>query len=305
MLERPLFAPLVLVFWLVMAGWLVTTKIAPTWSTGSPPVPVVSRDDRPGPVAWTVRWNGAAMGWAVAESRPSAAGGMTVENRLHCEHLDLGEVLPSWGSPLLRNLAPPLGTVSFDARGRFTIEPTGRLRSFVSIVTMPGSQEPLQLSGTVNGDTVHVHAQAGSLAYDTSRRLPQRVMISDALTPQATMPGLYEGRRWLQPVLNPLRTTQAAVEVLHAVVEPRETLYWDGQLVQAHVVAYRDDPTADREPACRLWVDQEGRVLRQEAALLGSRLTFERRSDAAAALLASALNHVPDPAPPPGPEPAP
>jgi len=53
-------------------------------------------------------------------------------------------------------------------------------------------------------------------------------------------------------------------------------------LVRVHVVHYADDPAAHREPRCRLWVDQAGRVLRQESVMLGSRLAFVRRTDAEA-----------------------
>jgi len=304
MFERPLFTPIVLVFWLVTSGWLMTSKIAPTWTAGAPPVPVVDRDDRPVPVAWTVRWNASTLGWALAESRRTPGGGVLVENRLHFENLRLDEIVPALTSPLLRNLMPTAGTVSFDAWGRINLEPSGHLRSFVSMVSIPGSKDPLLLNGTVAGDTVHIHAKAGDLVYDTSRRLPQQLVISDALTPQATMPGLYEGRRWMQPVINPLRAANAAIEVLHAVVEPEETLYWDGQLMQTHVVAFRRDPTGDGEPGCRLWVDRSGRVLRQEATLLNARLTFERRSDAAAAALAAAIatRRTEDPPPTVSPE---
>jgi hypothetical protein len=56
-----------------------------------------------------------------------------------------------------------------------------------------------------------------------------------------------------------------------------------------HPVAYREDPASHREPRSRLWVDRTGRVLRQEATLLGSKLSFIRRSDEAAARLAATL----------------
>jgi 1,2-phenylacetyl-CoA epoxidase PaaB subunit len=56
-----------------------------------------------------------------------------------------------------------------------------------------------------------------------------------------------------------------------------------------HVVSYREDASARREPRCRLWVDLSGRVLKQEAALLGSKMTFLRRTDEAAAWLVESV----------------
>jgi hypothetical protein len=84
-------------------------------------------------------------------------------------------------------------------------------------------------------------------------------------------------------------------------VGPEETVYHDGHLVRVHVVTYHEDPSSHREPRCTLWVDRLGRVLKQEAVLLGSRMTFVRRADDAAAQLATTLaeeGRVPDEQPP-------
>ena len=115
-----------------------------------------------------------------------------------------------------------------------------------------------------------------------------RAGIGDELSPQATLPGLTEGRRWTVPVYSPLRPGQSPLEILHAEVSGEETIFWEDSLVRVHVVAYREDPSSNREPRSRLWVDRSGRVLRQEAALLGARVSFVRRSDAEAARLAAA-----------------
>jgi len=110
-------------------------------------------------------------------------------------------------------------------------------------------------------------------------------MIGDELSPQATLPGLFEGRRWTVPTYNPLRTGKSALDVLHAEVMGEETMFWDDHLVRVNVVCYRDDPSSHHPPRTRLWVDRSGRVLKQESAMLGAHLTFLRRSDAAAETL--------------------
>jgi putative membrane-bound dehydrogenase-like protein len=74
---------------------------------------------------------------------------------------------------------------------------------------------------------------------------------------------------------------------VHAEVGPEEALYWEEGLVRVHVVALREDPSSHREPRCRLWVDRSGRVLKQEAVLFGTRMTFLRRTDEAAEWLAA------------------
>jgi hypothetical protein len=146
-----------------------------------------------------------------------------------------------------------------------------------------------------------VRVAAGDLHYETTRHIPTHLALGDELSPQATIPGLTVGRHWTVPVYSPLRPGQTPIEILHAEVTGEETVYWEDGLVQTHLVAYREDPTSDREPRCRLWVDRRGRVLRQEAALLGARVAFVRRSDADAARLAEsdALGEAEPPIPPP------
>ena len=75
-------------------------------------------------------------------------------------------------------------------------------------------------------------------------------------------------------------------------------MFWDDSLVRTRVVSYHEDPSGHHEPRCRLWVDLSGRVLRQEALLLGARLSFLRRTDAEAADLAAAAGQAAMPAAP-------
>lgn len=289
MLERPLLTPLVLGFWLVTTGWLVVSKILPTLNPGSPPghQALYTAGNQPVPVAWTVQFDERPVGWALASGERSEVGGLLVDTHLRIDRLPLDDMLPPWVGLLLRRATVDTSTVAFDARGRLDIDPAGRLVAFSSRVTLPASGEEVRLRGTVDEGTVKVTIDAGGMRYETTRHLPTHVLIGDELSPQATLPGLYEGRRWTVPIYSPLRPGHAPLEILHAEVSPEETLFWENGLVRAHLVTYRDDPTSDREPRCRLWVDRTGRVLKQETLLLGTRVTFVRRSDESAAWLAA------------------
>ena len=291
MLQRPWFTPIVVVFWCLTSGWLLVEKILPSLSPGSPPGYQAMYTSEVGliPVAWTVQWDDRPLGWAIAESQRTALGWLLVDSRMHFDRLPLDEIVPAWTSLLLRKVLPKEGGLTFDARGRLTIDAAGELRSFMSIVNIPGSTEQVLLNGTVDSGAVRVHVQAGEMRYETTRNLPDEMMIGDELSPQATMTGLYEGRRWTLPVYSPLRAGSSPIEILHAEVGPEETIYWEGRLVRVHPVLYREDPAGHREPRSRLWVDRTGRVLRQEATLLRSKLSFVRRSDEAAARLAATL----------------
>lgn len=296
MLQRPLLTPLVLGFWFVTTGWLVVTKILPAFNPGLPPghQALFTSGDRLVPVAWTVMWNERPIGWALSIAQRTDEGGLGVDTRLHFDHLPLNEMLPAWAGNAVRNVLDDDGLVTLDAHGRLDIDAAGRLRRFSSTVSLPGTRDEVVLAGTVDNGEAAVAIMAGGMRYDTVKRLPEHSMIGDELSPQATMPGLSAGRTWTVPVYSPLRPGHAPIEILHASVEPESTLFWEDGLVRVHLVAYRDDPSPRREPRCRLWVDLAGRVLKQEASIFGSTMTFLRRTDEAADWLAQSV--VPTPA---------
>jgi len=309
-MQRPFFTPLVVGFWLVTTGWLVVEKILPSMSPGSPPgyQALYTSGNRLIPVAWSVSWNDRPIGWASSSTERTADGGLVVVSLLHFDRLPIDEMLPRWTKALVRRAleqgqpggSPALDqgpsdgsdSLSFDARGRLSIDAEGRLLSFNSIVDLPGTSDKVFLNGSIDDDNLSITIQGRGLKYETRRYLPSNVMIGDELSPQATLPGLYTGRRWTVPVYSPIRPGHSPIEVLHAHVTDEETISWEDQIVRVHVVAYRDDPTSHREPRCRLWVDESGRVLKQEASMLGCRMTFLRRSDEEAEAMAATEDPV-------------
>lgn len=287
MLQRPIFTPTVIGFWFVMTGWLTVAKVLPDWQFGSPPghQSLYAAGDQLLPVAWTVFCNEEPVGWAVTRTTPSADRGVVVDSRLHFDRFPWAELLPGWATLLVHRLMPANNAGGFDSRGRLTIDSRGDLQSFSSVVSLPGADQPLVLTGSVSDGTATVTVVAGELRYNATRYLPEGLLLGDELSPQATLPGLNEGRRWTVPIYSPLRPGRSPIEILHAEVGGQETIYWGDGFVRAHVVTYRNDPDSDREPRCRLWVDPSGRVLRQEAAILGAAVAFVRRSDEEAALM--------------------
>lgn len=289
MIARPFFTPVVVGFWCVTMGWLLAAKVIPAWRPGSPPgyQSLYATDNQLVPVAWTVFCNERPVGWAVTRTTAADRGGLMVDSHLHFDDVPWQDMLPSWASLLVQRVIGDGDTTAFDARGSMTIDERGELRRFSSFVTLPGANDPLILTGLVREGEVTVQVAAGDLHYETTRHLPTNLALGDELSPQATIPGLTAGRHWTVPTYSPLRPGQAPIEILHAEVLGEETVYWEDGLVRAHVVVYREDPTSDREPRCRLWVDRRGRVLRQEAAILGAKVAFVRKPDAEAARLAA------------------
>jgi hypothetical protein len=284
MLYRPWLIPLVILFWCVSSGWLLLAKILPSLSPGSPPgyQALYMSENRLVPVAWTVLWNDQPLGWATSQSERTQDGGMEVQSLLHFDRLPINDVLPSWSKLLLRQSFAPGGSYAFDARGHLTIDRKGDLRSFRSAVTLPASAERVFLNGRIDKGEVTINVRAHGMFYTVSRNLPNHITIGDELSPQATLPGLYQNRQWTVPVYSPLRPGQSPIQILHARVAGEEAMFWNDTLVRVDVVHYRDDPATHQEPRCQLWVDRSGRVLKQESLVLGAKLVFLRRSDAGA-----------------------
>jgi len=281
MLNRPLIAPLVVAFWCITTGWLLTAKVLPSLAIGSPPgyQAMFATSAAVKPVAWTVQWNERALGWSLTVPRRLVDRGLDVETRLHFDRLPISELFSGWAGTLMQATLPPSRSVAFDARGRLSIDPSGRLRSFFSTIDLPESGGMVTVAGTVVDGAVTIDARAAGMQYTTTRQLPDALLLADELSPQALLPGIYEGRRWTVPVFSPLAAGPSSLEILHAEVGPEEMIYWDQALVRANLVSYRSDPTSTEPPRCRLWVDKTGRVLRQESMVMGALVSFVRRSD--------------------------
>lgn len=293
MLSQPWFTPAIVLLWLASMGWLVTSKIMPTLAGDAPPgcQALYATANKLVPVAWSVQWNDAPVGYSVSRAERLADASLVVDNVLHFDVIPLDEMIPAWLRPMIQGDLAGHGRLPFDAHGSVVIDGRGRLQSFGSTVMLPGTSDGIVLAGTVQGNRVSIMASAHGMRYDIDRHLPEGMVLGDELSPQATLPGLAVGRRWTVPTFSPLRPAGAPIEVLHAHVTGERSFFWDDHLVRVHEVCYRTDPTAPHhEPRFTMFVDMNGRVLKQDSVLLGARLTFIRRSDADAAQLAAAID---------------
>jgi hypothetical protein len=294
MLRRPWTTTLVIVFWAVSTGWLFTQKIAPLLYTGDPPSSYFVPEQRDAPVAWTVLWNEEVIGWAISECSPRtpAEAGWLVTSRLRLDDLPLNDLLPAWVQRLTAASFPPDTTLILDTTGEIWLDGEGHIEEFQSKVFVPDLAQRVVISGTVENGEASITVRSREFVYETSRQLPESGMLGDELSPQAMLPGLTKGQRWTVPIYNPLGFAGSPLTVLHARVEGEVTLFWEDRIVRPLLVSYRDDPAAYREPRVRLWVDRDGRVLKQESQFLGASLAFIRRSDSDARMLAKTVPPV-------------
>ncbi|MGW8256369.1 MAG: hypothetical protein ACWGMZ_02670, partial [Thermoguttaceae bacterium] len=115
-------------------------------------------------------------------------------------------------------------------------------------------------------------------------------LLNDALSPQMQLPNLRLGQTWTVPAFSPLWPTKSPMQILHAKVEYKEPVSWNAAIRHAWVVVYRNDPGAEfgREGRLlgKLWVLEDGTVIKQQAVIFDSKLIFTRLSDEEAKRLA-------------------
>lgn len=294
-MQRPLATMLILGCAALANGWLFMAKILPTLTPGQPPgyKALYSDGSAPRPVAWTIILNDTVVGTAVSLAESTDDAGMIVRSTLRLDQLPIEEIVPAWAKFFVGNVLKSNPNISLRAAGRMKIDEAGQLRHFQSVVKMPKSNQAVLLEGTISEkNQASVALRAGSVVYEATRFLPDEVTLGDELSPQATMPGLYPGRRWLVPVFSPLRPSTKPLVTMYAVVDGQEPVHFDGQLINADIVCYRDAPGDHHQPRSRMWVDPRGRVLRHESVILGSRLQFLRTTDEeAAGFVGKLTNH--------------
>ncbi len=240
--------------------------------------------------------NGKPLGWAVSKVAQSSArtadSSLTdVWSRIHFDHIPLAELSPAWMTKiLLRSSFEPVDNLQMDAFSSLKIDSLGHLAAFESSLSTAGLQNSITISGKVRASMLRGEVKTAEFAYPFEIYLSSDALVSDELSPQARLTGLHLGQEWTVPVFSPLRDPRSPVEILQARVDSRDLLMWEGQAVSVFQVVYRPDSGAalssTGQPRAKLWVRDDGTVLKQEVSVLSSRLVFSRMSDERSALCA-------------------
>jgi hypothetical protein len=134
------------------------------------------------------------------------------------------------------------------------------------------------------GAVAGVGADGGETFFRQQLELPPNLLVRDAFTPRGELTDLRLGQTWTIPVYRPF-PPNSPVQIVEARVERHEIIIWNGDDVETKLLVYRSDAGsgihATREPIGREWIRADGTVLRQEIALSGLKLLFERLPDEA------------------------
>ena len=231
------FSSVIVLFWLATMTWLVQSKVLPPLKRGDPPGYQAMYSEVPGEM--TVGWD------------------LTLNGK------PLGWALNRVSAP--------------DA---LIIDGLGHLTSFDSAVRFGQFRDVIKVSGRVQASLLKVSVEAGQFKDQFDTWLPSGALVTGELSTQSRMAGIYVGQEWTVPVFNPLRPRDNPVEILQARVEESDPLVWGERTVAVRKVVYSADSgsamSSSREPRSKLWVAEDGSVLRQEISLFGSRLVFVR-----------------------------
>ncbi len=274
------FNIVVVLFWIATMTWLFATKVLPPLRIGEPPNYRAIFDRASGqiPVCWAIYSNNEVLGWAATRVVRREDGMMAMQGRVFLEQIPLEEMAPGWLGSVIKPLLRQSGSLALDARSSVDVDPLGRLVSFETRVQLARIQDAIRIAGQVDGTQLRILVKAGELVYKDDRYLPPGEFVGDELLPQAILPGLHVGQRWTVPSYSPFRPQKSPMEVLQAEVEREEAIVWNHHNVKALLVVYRADSgsglAAHSEPRGKLWVRDDGLVMKQELLVFNSPLVF-------------------------------
>jgi len=281
------FNVIVVLFWLATMGWLAVAKILPPLRVGEPPsyVSILKESlDQP-PVCWSIRLQDRSIGWAASRVARRKDGITDLWSRVYLAELPLDDIVPSWVGAVLRPMLQNLGPMDVDKKSRLIVDPLGRLVGFESKVRVANLLDAIKVQGQIEGAMLKLTVQSGEVSYKLERYLPPDALMTDEMSPQTHMPGLRVGQTWTVPLYSPFRPPNSPMEILQATVEREDRMTWESQPINSRIIVYRNDPGsghAGDEIRGRVWVRDDGLVLRQEVTVFKSRLQFVRLPEAQA-----------------------
>jgi len=278
---NPAFNVIVVLFWLATMGWLVAAKILPPLRVGEPPnyASISAESHKDPPACWAIRMRGRTVGWAANWYVRRPDGISEFYSRVFLAELPLDELAPGWLTTVLKPVFSSLDLIDVDKQSWITVDPLGRLSDFESRIRLAGIPDAIRLQGTVEGSRLKLLVRSGDVAATLYQPLAANSLMNDELSPQSRMPNLRIGQTWTVPLYTPFRSPHSPMDVLQASVEAEEGIRWDGKRTPVRLVVYRGDPGSGRgsnEVRGRMWVDEDGLVLRQEVTLFRSPIQFER-----------------------------
>ena len=289
-MENRWFTSLIVLLWLTTTTWLVVSKVVPPLRRGEPPKygSVYHVDDPAHPEQTAVGWNlslgDRPLGWALTYLEHTSDV-TKVESRIHFNRIPLLEFAQPWMKAIIRTTLRGDEDMQMDVGSELQIDTLGHLSNFTARLRIDELRNAILIRGKVQGPQLTIKVEAFDSDYEFQTYLPPDALITDELAPQARLVGLHLGQEWTVPVFSPLRDPRSPMDILQAQVESRDVIMWDEQATPVNVIVYRADSgsamSSTTLPRSKLWVCDDGTVLKQEVSILNTKLTFVRQSEEA------------------------
>ena len=270
----------IVLFWMSTMTWLFWEKVLPSLLQGEPPSYEAMLPAADGPttvqVDWKVFWNEQQVGVAIGRIHRGHDGIVEVDHHVRLQRLPLPKALP-----FIKSHQAEEKYISMDVDSKMTFDKQHRLLSFNSTIGAGNRKDLIEVTGVVvQGDLLKIDFRAGGgRIASTEKRLPEGALVEGQLSPLGAIRGLHVGQKWTVPVFTYFNFNEP-MEMLHAEVERREHIVWNGVQVNTHLVVYRTDPAIGLgqggEIRKKLWVREDGAVLQQSIKLLDHWLEFVR-----------------------------
>jgi hypothetical protein len=275
----------VVVAWLGAMSWLMIEKVLPPLRVGEPPSyrQVIEAQSADPPVGWNIALNEHPLGWALTDTKKQPTGLAEIRGRVHFDDFPIAAMSPLWLQPFVAFAKKPSAGLRLDASSTILIDSFGRLFRFDSAIGLPMLADDINMQGTVDGGQLQLTIRSGAQSFTHELSLPPKALVADALSPQTRLPGLYVGQEWSVPIFNPLWPSKSPIEITSAKVEMPDIIMWDEKPANTLVVVYRRDSGAagkvKQSVQGKLWVRDDGVVLRQESLLFDSSIVFVRMTE--------------------------
>jgi hypothetical protein len=259
--------------WLVCMSWLFVREIAPHLAAGQPPAFFTDVTDEFGgtKISWNIWRNGESIGAGFSQVRPHPDRTFELTSTMVFEKfqvLNVGEITK--------------------IAGRYRISKDGKLLELATEgkIKIAGQELKGELKGTVVDGMLEPKIYLNDIEAKLDFLKPQPVSIGEKGSVVNTMhlinkiPGLYAGRSWQVPLIDPLGALipgqKNATKVLIAKVED-DVLEWQHKSVACYRIDYGPP---GKKTVAQTWVRRaDGLVLQQEANQDGIDLVFVREAN--------------------------
>ena len=271
-----IFTGVVVLLWVASMSWLVGAKILPAFIQGEAPptgIPPVE------PICWSISIGSKEVGRAAYQVVPGAEGTQEIHSRVELRDVPFARMVPRWMAKLVEHL----GALNVDTRTRTVLDPLGNLATFETGVSINDLPESINISGRLREGKLEMEIKYGDHRQEFQYPWTEHGPLTSDLTPDPKLIGVSVGQRWQKEIYNPFGGPSGSFELVQAEVVDEQPLYVNGMLTNTRRIEFRSlsDAGVSTDDRCRakLWVADDGRVVRQEVQLINVRLRFDRLSE--------------------------